>query len=148
MRNASAAAPNTIVAQQADEQYGALSPAAIAMTNAGSSSANAGQAAPAKLWIYVHNPSVVSRSVDLAATGLPEHWLLSFCYAKVCQPSHSTIALAAQSSMRVELQVVPLSGTTGPWSMHVGANGGSVVHIEIADGAKKSTATVSATSGS
>lgn len=144
LRDASAAAPNTIVAEQADEQFGALSPAAIAMSSSGATSAKAAAAAPAKLWVMVRNPSSVSRSVDLAASGLPQHWLLSFCYAKVCQPFKSTIALGAQSSMRVELQLVPLAGTAGPWQMQVNANGGSTVGVDIIDGTKRSTATVSA----
>jgi peroxiredoxin len=148
LKNASAAAPGTIVAEQADEQFGALSPAAIAMTVSGAASATAAAATPAKLWVLVRNPSDVSRSVDLAASGLPQHWLLSFCYAKVCQPYKSTIALAAGGSMRVELQVVPLAGTAGAWTMHVAATGGPTVRVDIADGSKKSMATVSATSGS
>jgi peroxiredoxin len=147
MRNASASAPGTIVAEQATEQFEALQPPAIAMTVSGASSARAAQATPAKLWVLVRNPSAASASVDLAASGLPDHWLLSFCYAKVCQPNKSTITLGAGGSLRVELQVVPLMGTTGAWTMRVDASGGQTVLVRIADGSKKTTATVSATPG-
>jgi hypothetical protein len=147
MRNAAAAAPKTIVAEQADEQFAALEPAAIAMTNSGASAATAASATPAKLWVLVRNPSESSRSVNLAATGLPSHWLLSFCYAKVCQPYKSTITLAAGGAMRIELQVVPLAGSGGPWTMHVDAGGGSTANVRIAAKTVKATATVSATTG-
>jgi peroxiredoxin len=147
MRNASAAAPGTIVAQEADEQFAALAPAAIAMTVSGAASTTAAKATPAKLWVIVRNPSPVSRSVNLAASGLPQHWLLSFCYAKVCSPNRSTIALAAGSSLRVELQVVPLAGTAGVWTMSLQSSGGPTVHVGIADGSSRTSATVSAKAG-
>lgn len=147
LRNATAAAPGTIVAEQASEQYAALEPAAIALTVSGASSANAAQASPAKLWVLVRNPSSGARSVNLATSGLPADWLLSFCYAKVCQPYKSTINLAAGGSLRVELQVVPLAGSGGPWSMHVSAAGGPTARVQIAARTVKATATVSATSG-
>jgi cytochrome c biogenesis protein CcmG, thiol:disulfide interchange protein DsbE len=147
LRNAPAVAPGTIVAEQASEQFAALEPAAIAMTVSGASSALAAAETPAKLWVLVRNPSDAARSVNLAATGLPAHWLLSFCYAKVCQPYKSTINLAAGGSLRVELQVVPLAGSGGAWSMHVSAAGGSTARVNIAAKSVKATATVSATSG-
>jgi peroxiredoxin len=147
LRDASAAAPGTIVAEQATEQFAALEPAAIAMTVSGASSAHAAPATPAKLWVLVSNSSAASRSINLAATGLPAHWLLSFCYAKVCQPYKSTITVAGGSSMRVELQVVPLADSGGPWSMHVSAAGGSTASVLIASKSTNTTATVSASSG-
>lgn len=147
LRNAPAVAPGTIVDEQASEQYAALEPAAIAMTVSGASLAHAAPATPAKLWVVVRNPSAASRAVNLAATGLPPHWLLSFCYAKVCQPYKSTINLAAGGSLRVELQVVPLAGSGGPWSMHLSAAGGPTARVQIAAKALNATATVSATSG-
>ena len=148
LRSAPAIAPSTIVAEQASEQFAALEPAAIAMTVSGAAMAHAAPASPAKLWVNVRNPSAAARSVNLAATGLPEHWLLSFCYAKVCQPYKSTINLAAGGSMRVELQVVPLAGSGGPWTMHVTAAGGSTASVRIAAKSVTATATVSAQSGS
>jgi len=147
MRNSAAAAPTTIVAEEANEQFAALEPADIAMSISGASAAHAQKASPAKLWVLVKNPSSVARSVNLAATGLPNHWLLSFCYAKVCQPYKSTIKLAADSSMRVELQVVPLAGSGGPWSMHVTTDGGSTASVTIASKTANATATVSAKPG-
>ena len=148
LRNASAAAPTTIVAEQASEQYDALEPAAIAMTVSGAASTHAAPATPAKLWVMVRNPTSASRSVNLAANGLPAHWLLSFCYAKVCQPYKSTITLDAGGSLRVELQVVPLADSGGPWSMHVSATGGNTARVQIAARSVNATATVSATPGS
>jgi len=147
LRDASAAAPDTIVAEQATEQFSALQPADFAMTVSGASTAHAQKASPAKLWVLVKNPSSTARSVNLAATGLPEHWLLSFCYAKVCQPFKSTINVAANSSMRVELQVVPLADSGGPWTMQVKADGGSTASVTIAAKSANATATVSATPG-
>ena len=147
LRDASATAPGTIVAEQATEQFVALEPAAIAMTVSGASSAHAAKATPAKLWVLVRNPSAASRSVDLAASGLPAHWLLSFCYQKVCQPYKSTVTIAGGGSMRVELQVVPLADSGGPWTMQVKANGGSTASVTIAAKSTNATATVSATSG-
>lgn len=147
MLDSAAAQPNSMVAEEANEQYAALQPADIAMTISGASAAHALKASPAKLWVLVKNPSSVARSVNLAATGLPNHWLLSFCYAKVCQPLKSTINLAANGSMRVELQVVPLADSGGPWSMHVKADGGSTASVMIASKTANATATVSASPG-
>lgn len=147
MRDSAAAAPKTIVAEEATEQFSALEPADIAMTVSGASMARAQKAAPAKLWVLVKNPSSTARSIDLAATGLPEHWLLSFCYAKVCQPMKSTISVAANSSMRVELQVVPLADSGGPWTMQVKTSG-STASVSIAAKSANATATVSAKSSS
>lgn len=146
LRNAPAVAPNTLVAEQASEQYAALEPAAIAMTVSGAASATAAATSPAKLWVLVHNPSALSRTVNLAANGLPNHWLLSFCYAKVCQPYKSTINLAGGGSLRVELLVVPLAQAGGEWSMHLDADG-STAHVKIASKVTSATATVSATTG-
>jgi len=147
MLDSAAAQPNSMVAEEANEQYAALEPAHIAMTISGASAAHALKASPAKLWVLVKNPSSVARSVNLAATGLPNHWLLSFCYAKVCQPFKSTINLAANGSMRVELQVVPLADSGGPWSMQVKADGGSTASVTIASKTANAIATVSASPG-
>jgi len=148
MLDSAAAEPNSMVAEEANEQFAALEPADIAMTISGASAAHALKASPAKLWVLVKNPSSVARSVNLAATGLPNHWLLSFCYAKVCQPFKSTINLAANGSMRVELQVVPLADSGGPWSMQVKADGGSTASVTIASKTANAIATVSASPGS
>lgn len=144
MLDSAAAEPNSMVAAEANEQFAALEPADIAVTLSGASAARAQKASPAKLWVIVKNPSSVARSVNLAASGLPDHWLLSFCYAKVCQPYKSTINLAANGSLRVELQVVPLADSGGPWSMQVKADGGSTASVKIASKTANATATVSA----
>jgi hypothetical protein len=46
--------------------------------------------------------------------------------------------------MRVELQVVPLADSGGPWSMQVKADGGSTASVTIASKTANATATVSA----
>lgn len=148
MLDSAAAQPNSMVAEEANEQFAALEPADIAMTVSGASIAHAPKASPAKLWVLVKNPSSTARSVDLAASGLPDHWLLSFCYAKVCQPMKSTIKVAANSSMRVELQVVPLADSGGPWTMSVKTDGGPNASVTIAAKNTTATATVSAKPGS
>jgi peroxiredoxin len=142
--DASAAAPGTIVAEQADEQFAALDPAPIAVAVSGASYATAATATPAKLWVVVRNPSLVARDVNLTAAGLPAHWLLSFCYAKVCQPNRTTISLAAGGSERIELQVIPLSDTSGPWSLRLTAAGGSAVRLRIAAKSLEAMASVAA----
>lgn len=144
LRNAVAAAPGTIVEEQASEQLAALMPAPITIALSGASSVNAAAADPAKLWVIVRNPTQSARDVDLTARGLPPNWLLSFCYAKVCQPNRSTISLAAGASMRIELQVVPLRGGSGIWTMQVAAPGSSVARVRISGKSVNTTATVSA----
>jgi peroxiredoxin len=144
LRESSAAAPGTIVAEESDELFAALDPAPIAVAISGASIATSASAAPAKLWVTVHNPSATAREVDLSVAGLPAHWLLSFCYAKVCQPNRTTVSLAAGGSQRIELQVIPLAGDTGPWSLRLTAAGGSAVHLRIAAKSLDAMASVAA----
>ena len=130
LRNASAAAPGTIVAQQADEQYVALNPVPWRLAVSGSASTTSAANTPAKLYVTIHNPSAEARTVHLSALGLPPHWLLSFCYAKVCDPYKSAVTLAPGASQRIELQMVPLAGAGGSWTMSLTASGSSAqVHV-------------------
>lgn len=125
LANATAVAPGTIVAQQADEQYVALNPMPWRLAVSGSSTTTSTTTSPAKLYVMVRNPSAQTRTVHFVASGLPAHWLLSFCTSKVCQPYKTAITLAPGASQRVELQVVPLVGAGGDWTMSVSTNGSS-----------------------
>ncbi len=127
LADASAIAPGTIVAQQAQEQYVALNPMPWHLAVSGNTIASSTASSPAKLYVTVRNPSADSRTVHLAAAGLPAHWLLSFCYDKVCDPYKSVVTLAPGASQRIELQMVPLAGAGGPWSMSVSAKGSTVL---------------------
>ncbi|HLJ84702.1 MAG TPA: redoxin family protein [Candidatus Eremiobacteraceae bacterium] len=127
---ATSTAPGTIVAQQAEEQYVALNPVPWRMAVSGSSSTTSTATVPAKLYVMIHNPSAESRTVHLAALGLPAHWLLSFCYQKVCDPFKSAVTLAPGASQRIELQMVPLAGAGGSWTMSVTTQGSTAsVHV-------------------
>ena len=141
---ASAAAPHTIVAQQSDEQFAALEPAHIAIDGAGSPSANGKATSPAHVYVVVRNPSPQSRTVNLTATGLPQHWLLSFCYGTVCNPYKVSFALPAGGRKRVELLVAPLGETGGPWTMSLNAAGQSTAKVRVEAKTARAAITISA----
>src|SRR6202043_4022559 len=101
------------------EQFVALNPMPWRLAVSGSSTTKSATTTPGKLYVMVRNPSAETRTVHFAATGLPPHWLLSFCTPKVCEPYKTAITLAPGASQRVELQVVPLAGAGGDWSMSV-----------------------------
>jgi cytochrome c biogenesis protein CcmG/thiol:disulfide interchange protein DsbE len=143
LANATAVAPGTIVAQQADEQYVALNPMPWRLAVSGSSTTTSGTTTPAKLYVMVRNPSAQTRTVHFVATGLPAHWLLSFCTTKVCQPYKTAITLAPGASQRVELQVVPLVGAGGDWTMSVSTNG-STASVKVNAKATRVAVTVTA----
>lgn len=128
---AQAAAPGTIVAQQASEQSVALEPVAIAIERTAIRSARGENASPARVYVLVRNASAQARTVNLKASGLPSNWLLSFCFATVCNPYKVSFALAGGASKRVELLVAPQSQTGGPWSLTVDATGAptALVHL-------------------
>jgi thiol-disulfide isomerase/thioredoxin len=125
LQNAPAVTPGSIVAQQAEEQFVALNPMPWHLAVSGSSTTTSTTSTPAKLYVVVRNPSAEIRTVHFIATGLPPHWLLSFCTLKVCEPYKTAITLAPGASQRVELQVVPLAGAGGDWSMSVSTSGSS-----------------------
>ena len=144
LRTASASAPETIVAQQADEQYAALAPSPVRIATVGAKQALAEASTPAALYVNVMNPSTTSRQIRLSATGVPQHWLLSFCFDTVCYPYKGTLTLAPGASKRVELQVVPQTDTNGPWTMSLSTAGESTVMVDVAARAVKAAITVSA----
>ena len=131
LAQAQAAAPETIVSQQASEQYVALEPAHIAIDPTKITQIHGASAQPAKAYVIVRNPSSQGRTINLSASGLPPRWLLSFCYSTVCNPYKVSFALPAFGSKRVELLVAPLAQTGGPWSMTVDASGSSSAQVRL-----------------
>lgn len=131
LAQAQAAAPGTIVAQQAGEQYAALEPVRIAIEATKVTQIHGASAQPAMAFVIVRNPSSQGRTINLSASGLPPKWLLSFCYSTVCNPYKVSFALPAFGSKRVELLVAPLAKTGGPWSMSVNASGTSSANVRL-----------------
>lgn len=144
LEQAQAAAPGTIVAQQADEQYVALIPAQIAIDRTNATMANGADAAPAKVYVLVRNTSKQQRTINLAATGLPPKWLVSFCYSTVCNPFKVSFALPAGGAKRIELLVAPLGATKGPWTMSVTASGTPTARVNLDAKTAKAAITISA----
>lgn len=142
---AQAAAPATIVEQQASEQFAALEPAQIAIEKTEATTARGADAAPAKVYVVVRNPSSQPQTVSLTATGLPPKWLVSFCYSTVCNPYKVSFALPAGGSKRIELLVAPLGQTNGPWSMSVSASGAATAQVHLDASTAKTAITISAT---
>ncbi len=141
---AQAAAPSTIVAQQASEQYVALEPAQIAIDKTELTQASGASAQPAKVYVVVRNPSAQGRTINLIASGLPPKWLVSFCYSTVCNPYKVSFALPARGSKRIELLVAPLAKTDGPWSMSVDASGRPTARVHVDAKTAKAAITISA----
>jgi len=131
LAQAQAAAPETIVSQQASEQYVALEPSHIAIDPTKITQIQGASAQPAMAYVIVRNPSSQGRTINLRASGLPPKWLLSFCYSTVCNPYKVSFALPAFGSKRVELLVAPLAQTGGPWSMSVDASGTSSARVRL-----------------
>lgn len=143
LKNAPAVTPDSIVGQQAEEQYVALNPMPWHLAVSGNTSTKSTTSNPAKLYVMVHNPSAETRTVHFVATGLPAHWLLSFCTPKVCEPYKTAITLAPGASQRVELQVVPLAGAGGNWNMSV-TTSGSTAQVKVNAKATRVAVTVTA----
>jgi peroxiredoxin len=144
LEQAQAAAPATIVAQQASEQYVALEQSQIAIERTAPASARGADAAPAKVYVIVRNGSAQTRTVNLAATGLPPKWLVSFCYSTVCNPYKVSFSLPARGSKRIELLVAPLGATNGPWTMNLTTSGGGTAHVQLDANTAKAAITISA----
>ena len=79
----------------------------------------------------MRNGAAAPRTIHLAAVNVPKKWVLSFCYEKVCDPYKSDVSLAANESRKVELRVVPLSPTGGPWNMHVQPGGVDQMNVDV-----------------
>lgn len=144
LEQAQAAAPGTIVAQQANEQYVALIPAQIAIDRTEATTARGADAAPAKVYVVVRNTSKEQRTINLQATGLPPKWLVSFCYSTVCNPFKVSFDLPAGGQKRIELLVAPLGETKGPWSMSVTASGAPTAKVNVDANTAKAAITISA----
>jgi peroxiredoxin len=140
---AQAAAPSTIVEQQANEQFVALEPSQVTIDKT-DASARAENSAPAKVYVIVRNPSSQERRVNLVASGLPPKWVLSFCYSTVCNPYRVSFGLPAGGSKRIELLVAPLAETHGPWSMQVNASGASTALLHVEAKTAKAAITITA----
>jgi len=67
--------------------------------------------------------------------------VLSFCYEKVCDPYKSDVSVAANSTRRVELRVVPLSPIKGMWNMTLHPGGVDQMDVNV-DGTAKASITV------
>lgn len=144
LAQAQAAAPATIVAQQAREQYVALEEPHIAIDETETSRAEGGSAQPAKVYVLVRNPSSQERKINLTATGLPPKWMVSFCYSTVCNPYKVSFALPGRGSRRIEVLVAPLAKTDGPWSLSVDASGSSTARVHVGAKTAKAAITISA----
>ncbi len=145
LANSAASAPATIVAQQADEQFAALSPSPVYVVVAGASQVVGLPSKPAVLWVNVRNAASSERTVHLSALGVPQRWVLSFCYARVCDPYKSSITLGPGANERVELQVVPLAPTQGDWGMRLTPSGDDTMQVQVDAKTAKAQITVSAT---
>lgn len=65
------------------------------------------------------------KSVDLAASGLPSHWVASFCSDRQCAPFRTTVALPESGVKIIEFQLVPESKLRGPATVRVNGAGAS-----------------------
>jgi peroxiredoxin len=60
--------------------------------------------------------------VGLAAAGLPQHWIGSFCTDRVCAPFRTSIVMPADGVKIIEFQVVPTTAHAGPVRVRIDAN--------------------------
>ena len=66
--------------------------------------------------------------VALAASGLPQHWIGSFCTDRVCALFRTSVVMPADGVKVVEFQVVPTTERKGPVNVRIDAlNGGRTV---------------------
>ncbi len=62
--------------------------------------------------------------VALAASGLPQHWIGSFCSDRVCSPFRVELEVPPDGVKIVEFQVVPLTAHHGPVGVRIDASQG------------------------
>lgn len=62
--------------------------------------------------------------ITLAATGLPQRWIGSFCTDRVCAPFRTSVVVPASGVKIVEFQVVPTTAHNGPASVRIAASSG------------------------
>ena len=75
--------------------------------------------------------------VTLAAGGLPQRWIGSFCTDRVCAPFRTTVIVPPDGVKVVEFQVVPTTARKGPANVRIDATTGgrtvatvgTVVHV-------------------
>jgi hypothetical protein len=60
--------------------------------------------------------------VLLSESGLPLHWIGSFCSDRVCAPFRSEIVVPADGVKIVEFQVVPTTAAAKPFTFHIAAH--------------------------
>ncbi|HEX3466901.1 MAG TPA: hypothetical protein VHT05_02250, partial [Candidatus Elarobacter sp.] len=59
--------------------------------------------------------------LELAETGLPPHWIGSFCTDRVCAPFRTSVVVPADGVKIVEFQVVPTTMPSGPIHVRIDA---------------------------
>lgn len=62
--------------------------------------------------------------ITLAASGLPERWIGSFCTDRVCAPFRTSVVVPADGVKVVEFQVVPITEHKGPVNARIDATSG------------------------
>jgi len=65
------------------------------------------------------------KAVALAASGLPKHWVASFCSDRECAPFRTTVALPASGVKVIEFQVIPQSASATAPTVRVDGDGAS-----------------------
>jgi peroxiredoxin/tetratricopeptide (TPR) repeat protein len=65
------------------------------------------------------------RTVALVASGLPKHWVASFCSDRQCAPFRTIVALPASGVKVIEFQVIPQSAAPGAPTIRVDGDGAS-----------------------
>ena len=62
--------------------------------------------------------------ITLAASGLPQRWIGSFCTDRVCAPFRTSVVMPADGVKIVEFQVVPTTEHKGPVNARIDATSG------------------------
>jgi peroxiredoxin len=70
--------------------------------------------------------------LDLAAGGLPEHWIGSFCTDRVCAPFRTSVVVPPAGVKIVEFQVVPTTPHGGPVHVRIDATRGGRAAATVA----------------
>ncbi|MDB5027152.1 MAG: alkyl hydroperoxide reductase/Thiol specific antioxidant/Mal allergen [Candidatus Eremiobacteraeota bacterium] len=65
------------------------------------------------------------KNVALAASGLPKHWVASFCSDRQCAPFRTMVALPASGVKVIEFQVIPQSASASAPTVRIDGDGAS-----------------------
>jgi peroxiredoxin len=65
------------------------------------------------------------KTVSLAASGLPQRWVASFCSDRQCAPFRTTVALPPSGVKVIEFQVIPQSAAPSAPTVRVNGDGAS-----------------------